>query len=124
MLSHSLVSDSLQPHELYSLPGSTAHRFFQEEYWSGVPFPTLGNLPNPGIKPPSPVSPTLAGRFFTTSTTWEVLLCRNVILIVTFIVKYMTQFPHSQSLPSGSFHKPLIIIHERAERMKITIIEN
>ena len=74
----------------YSLPGSTAPRIFQEEYWSGVPFPTPRDLPNPGIKLPSPVSPTLAGRFFTTSTTREDLLCRNVILIVIFIVIYMT----------------------------------
>ena len=37
--------------------------FPRREYWSGLPFPSLGNLPDPGIKP---VSPTLAGRFFTT----------------------------------------------------------
>ena len=30
----------------------------------------------------------------------------------------------SQSLPSGSFHKPLILLHQRAERMKTTITEN
>ena len=33
-----------------------------------LPFPSPGDLPNPGI---NPVSPELAGRFFTTSTTWE-----------------------------------------------------
>ena len=33
-------------------------------------------------------------------------------------------FPLSQSLPSGSFHKPLILIHQRADRMKTTITEN
>ena len=38
------------------------------EYWSGVPFPSPGDLPNPGIKL---VSPVLAGMFFTISTTWE-----------------------------------------------------
>ena len=32
--------------------------------------------------------------------------------------------PHSQSLPSGSFHKPLILLHQRADRMKTTITEN
>ena len=40
--------------------------FSRQEYWSGLPFPTLGHLPNPGIKPVSLASPTLAGRFFTT----------------------------------------------------------
>ena len=33
--------------------------FSRQEYWSGLPFPTLGNLPNPGIKPTSPISPAL-----------------------------------------------------------------
>ena len=45
--------------------------FSRQEYWSGLPFPTPGDLPNPVIKPMSLESPTLAGRFFTTSTTWE-----------------------------------------------------
>ena len=40
--------------------------FHRQGYWSGLPFPTLGHLPNPGIKPVSLASPTLAGRFFTT----------------------------------------------------------
>ena len=41
----------------------------RQEYWSGLPFPTPGDLPNPGIEPASLVSPALAGRFFTTATT-------------------------------------------------------
>ena len=46
-------------------------RFSTQEYWSGLPCPPPGYLPNPGIKPVSPMSPALAGRFFTTSATWE-----------------------------------------------------
>ena len=38
----------------------------RQEYWSGLPFPPPGDLPDPGIKPRSPKSPTLAGGFFTT----------------------------------------------------------
>ena len=38
----------------------------RQEYWSGVPFPTAGDLPNPRVKPTSLVSPALAGEFFTT----------------------------------------------------------
>ena len=38
--------------------------FSWQEYWSGLPLHTPGNLPNPGIKPMSLVSPALAGRFF------------------------------------------------------------
>ena len=40
--------------------------FSRQEYWSGLPFPPLGNLPDPGIKPESPVAPALAGGFFIT----------------------------------------------------------
>ena len=37
-----------------SLPGSSVHGILQQEYWSGLPFPSPGDLPNPGIKPGSP----------------------------------------------------------------------
>ena len=37
----------------------------------GLAFPSPGDLPNPGIKPTSPVSPAFVSRFFTTSSTWE-----------------------------------------------------
>ena len=40
--------------------------FLRQEYWSGLPFPPLGDLPNPGIKPESPESLALADRFFIT----------------------------------------------------------
>ena len=42
--------------------------FSRQEYWSGLPFPFLGDLPNPGIEPPSLMSSELAGGFFTIST--------------------------------------------------------
>ena len=47
-----------------SLFGSSVHGFSRQEYWSGLPFLPPGDLPNPGIKSVSPVSPALAGRFF------------------------------------------------------------
>ena len=37
-----------------SPPGSSVHRLFRQEYWSRLPFPFPGDLPNPGIKPGSP----------------------------------------------------------------------
>ena len=37
-----------------SLPGSSVHGILQQEYWSGLPFPSPGDLPDPGIKPGSP----------------------------------------------------------------------
>ena len=41
--------------------------FSRQKYWSGLPFSLLGDLPNPGIEPMSPVSPALTGGFFTTA---------------------------------------------------------
>ena len=43
--------------------------FSRQEYWSVLPFPPPGDLPDAGIKPLSLVSCALAGRFFTTGTT-------------------------------------------------------
>ena len=45
--------------------------FSRQQYWSGLSCPPPGNLPDPGIEPRSLMSPALAGRFFTTSATWE-----------------------------------------------------
>ena len=45
--------------------------FSRQEYWSGLPYPSSGDLPNPGTEPASLTSPALAGGFFTTSATWE-----------------------------------------------------
>ena len=44
---------------------------FRQEYWSGLPFPSPGDLPDPEINPESLAPPALASRFFTTSNTWE-----------------------------------------------------
>ena len=53
-----------------SPPGSI-YGIFQARILGGLPFPPSGDLPNPGIEPSSLTSPALAGRFFTTSATWE-----------------------------------------------------
>ena len=65
---------SLSRVQLFATPWTAAHQappstgFSRQEYWSGLPFLTPGDLPDPGIKP---LSPLLAGGFFTTSATWE-----------------------------------------------------
>ena len=48
--------------------------FSRQEYWSGLPRPPLGYLPNPGFEPTSLLSPAFVGGFFTDNTTWEALL--------------------------------------------------
>ena len=49
--------------------------FSRKEYWSGLPYPIPGDLPNAGIKPASLMSPALAGRFCISSATWEAHPC-------------------------------------------------
>ena len=62
---------------LFATPWTVARQaplsmgFSRQEYWSGLPFPSPGDLPDPGIKPVSLASPVLAGRFFTHWATWE-----------------------------------------------------
>ena len=61
-------------------PWTVAHQaplstgFSRQEYWSRLPCPPPGDLPNPGTESPSLSSPTLADEFFTTSAIWEVPL--------------------------------------------------
>ena len=58
--------------QLFTTPWTIAHhaalslKFSRQEYWSGLPFPTPRDLPDPGIKPTSPTSPALAVISFTT----------------------------------------------------------
>ena len=56
----------------WSPPFSSAHGIVRQEYWSGLPCPPPGSLPDPGIELASLIPPALADRFLTTSTTWEV----------------------------------------------------
>ena len=51
-LSHSVVSDSLRL--LVAHQGPLSMGFSRQEYWSGLPFPSPGHLPDPGIEPRSP----------------------------------------------------------------------
>ena len=51
---------SLSPVQLFATPWTVAYQaplsmgFSRQEYWSGLPFPSPGDLPNTGIKPRSP----------------------------------------------------------------------
>ena len=77
---HTAVCLSLSCVQLLVTPRTIARQaplpmgFSRQEYWPGLPFPPLGDLPNPGIKPMCLMSPALAEGFFTTSATWDALL--------------------------------------------------
>ena len=62
LFSHSVLSNSATPMDCtHQAPLSMG--FPRQEYWSGLPFPSPGDLSDPGIKPASPAS---VGRFLTT----------------------------------------------------------
>ena len=52
VVSRSVVSDSATPWTVHQVPLSM--EFSRQEYWSGLPFPSPGDLPHPGIKSRSP----------------------------------------------------------------------
>ena len=64
---------------LFVTPWTVAHQvplsmaFFRQEYWSGLPCPPPGDLPDPGIKPTFLHVSCIVGGFFTTRATWEAL---------------------------------------------------
>jgi len=72
----------------YSPPGSSAHGIFQTRILESVAMPFSwgsshpGDLSDPGILLASLASPALAGRFFTTSTTWEPLRREGSFLFI------------------------------------------
>ena len=48
--------------------------FSRQEYWSGLSFPSPGDLPDPGMEPTTPMSRSLAGEFFTTASPGKPLM--------------------------------------------------
>ena len=72
LLSPSVMSNSFATPWSVAYQASLSLGFSWQEYWSRLPFPPPGDLPDPRIKRASLMSPTLAGGFFATSATWEV----------------------------------------------------
>ena len=68
-----LVCSGSRRVRLFATTWTAAHQaplstgFSRQEYWRGLPFPSPGDLTNPGIKPVSPLFPVLAGKFFPTA---------------------------------------------------------
>ena len=70
-------AQSLSRVRLFATPWTIAHQvllsmgFSRQEYWCRLPCSPLGDLPDLGIEPMSPVSPALAGGFFTSNAAWK-----------------------------------------------------
>ena len=80
--------------------------FSRQEYWSGLPCPPPGALPNPGIELVSLLSPALADGFFTTRTTWEALVLWKTPIwkesLILFLIGLFSFF---------SFLRPQSVLH-------------
>ena len=69
-----VFADVFSHGQLFATPWTIAHQvplsmeFSRHEYWSGLPFPPPGDLPEPGTEPVSLKSPALASGLFTTET--------------------------------------------------------
>ena len=74
-------------------PAPLSLRFSRQGYWSGSPGPPPGGLPSPATEPAFPRSSASAGRFFTTSATWEAPL--------SGVVKRFQLIPTSQENGRG-----------------------
>ena len=77
--------------------------FPRQEYWSELPFPTPGDLPNPGIKP---ASPALAGGFFTTAPPGKLLWLHNCTN------RSLTHCPGAKPSPYSHIHRGLLWPHQ------------
>ena len=56
----------------------------RKEYWSGLPFPTPGDLPNPGIEP---ASPALAGGFLTFGLSGKPRAALQLVMMNSYMVE-------------------------------------
>ena len=136
---------SLSRVRLFVTPWTVAYQaplsmgFSRQECWRGLPFPSPGDLPYPGIKPWSPTlqADTLPSEppGKSSAIVWPQVNNREGtqpypstenwikdLLNVASPIRTKLSFPLSQSFPSGSFHKPLILLQQRADRLKTTIL--
>ena len=104
-----LCSDSLRLYRLESTRLLLSMEFSRQEYWSGLPFPPPGNLPNPATEHGSLACPALVGRFF---TRWA--MREGHVQIVQYISSqeaHLCNLPPGEeaehSLPSGSARSTL-----------------
>ena len=88
--------------------------FPRQEYWSGLPFPTPGDLPDPGIKPTSLETPALAGGFFTTSATWEAHVQPSELTVSTCV---SVKCPSFLAPPPTPTPRPTHLSHLRTPQL-------
>ena len=115
MLSCSVMSDSVTAWTVACQP-PLSMGFPRQKYWSGLPYPPPGDLPQPGIKP---TSPALAGGFFTTEPPGKPvkpLLCAKQYLNLT----HRTLFHSAKTPLCSSICLSLIDLKTEAYRDGVT----
>ena len=80
MCACSVVCDAATPWTI-AHQAPLSKEFSRQEYWSGLPFPPSGNLPDPRIEP---ASPALAGGFFTIESPGKTLQIHRRAMIITY----------------------------------------
>ena len=113
---HNMCMCMLSGGQLFVTPWTVAYQaplswdFSRQEYWSGLPFPSPGDLPDPGIEPASLMSPALAGGFFTTESPGKpILYSKNKIspcISIGLVAKLCPTLcdPMDRSPPASSVH--------------------
>ena len=91
--------------------------FSRQEYWSGLPFPPPGNLPDPGMELESLTSPALAGRLYTMNLTWEAVTVPHIgIQILTFIFPSLLVLSVTSSFLMRSLFGPGVGVGTRRQK--------
>ena len=93
--------------QFFVTPWTVAHQvplsigFSKQEYWSELPFPPPGDLPNPGTEPASLASPALAGRFFTTEAPRKLPSHKYTMFNIAYMHMYVCMY---MNLSCFSYH--------------------
>ena len=104
--------------------------FSRQEHCSGFPFPSPGDLPDPGIEPVFLISPAFVGGFFTTSSTLEgpllILLHHIIILFQSVhdglpIVMFKKKISHSYLAEALAMLKSNALISENETNLEIMV---
>ena len=95
LFSRSVVSDSFVTPWTAACQGPLSMGFSSPEYWSGLPFPSPGDLPRPGIEP---TSPALVGGFFTTEPPGKPLQCVGSQVIMLYTLNIYNLFVDYSSI--------------------------
>ena len=86
--------------------------FSKQDYWSGLPFPTPGDLPDPGIEPDSPTSPALTDRIFITVRPWGILIYAIQYYLIHLSLINTCKILMYVTVPLQSFHDIFFYLYD------------